>query len=121
MKPHTGLAIACTVLATACGTPGPNQNLELARTHYNDAASSPQVVQAAPIELTQARESLASADSAWKHGAAQAEVDHLAYMANQRALIAIERGRLAEAEKIIKNAGNERNQAVLEARNRGLQ
>lgn len=118
MKRRWMLALA--LLATGCATPGPNPSLESARSAVQSAASTPQVAQSAAVELAQAQESLHRAEAAWQGRADPAEVDHLAYLARQQALIATERGKLAEAQQTIANSEAERNRVLLEQRNRQL-
>lgn len=121
MKTRT-LAALAALLAAACGSvpTGPNPALEAARAAYRAASADPQVLRSAQVELAQAEDNLRRADTAWQKGADPAVVDHLAYLAKQQALIAGERGRLAQARQTIETASAERNRVLLENRNLAL-
>lgn len=122
MKIPMTLAAAGTLLMAGCSTVPTGQNLalETARAHYLAAAEDPMVLRAAPVELSRARENLERAEAAWQEGDDVAQVNHLAYLAGSQALIANERGRLARAEQVIETASAERNQVLLENRDRLL-
>lgn len=115
-------AIAGTAVAAGCSTvpSQPNQALLDARETYRTAAADAHAVRTAPDELANARSNLQLAESAWQKGAAPATVEHLAYLANQQALIALERGKLALAEQTIETASAERNEALLDSQRRQL-
>jgi len=85
---------ACAAIAlgvAACAfVPAANPRLDEARQAYRAAASDPDVVRLAPRELAAAREALDLAVRASDTLQDPAEVDHLAYLARQRAAISRE-------------------------------
>lgn len=100
-----------------CSTaPKQHSVLEAARSQYSIAQSDPAVSKHAAVELQQAGHALDSAESAWKKKADEDLVDHLAYLAKQRALIAQDTGKLKTAELAIASAGTRRDAVRLEAR-----
>jgi outer membrane protein OmpA-like peptidoglycan-associated protein len=106
-------------VAAACSTlPPGNPALDDARATYESARSDARVVQLAPAELDRAGQAMGLAESAWRDRARPSEVDHLAYLARQQSLTAIEvaRGRANQAS--IDAASAERDRLRLEARTR---
>lgn len=104
-----------TLIFAACGTT-PNAALESARLQVKEANSNPLIVQHAPLELKEADQALQSADSAWKDDKDEEVVEHLAFLAKQKTLIASERARQKAAEKSIADASTERDRIRLQAR-----
>ncbi|MGH6900066.1 MAG: OmpA family protein [Geminicoccaceae bacterium] len=98
----------------------PSESLQQARAAVAEVRSDQEVVAGAPDQLQDAERALDRAESAFRGGADQDEVDHLAYLAEQRASIAgtvaTERVALAEIEEL----GEERETLVLDARNRQI-
>jgi outer membrane protein OmpA-like peptidoglycan-associated protein len=90
--------------------------LEQARSDYRSAAANPQARDLAGGELKQAADALAKADEAWARKDAKPEVDHLAYLAKQRAAIAEETARQKGAELAVANGNAARDRARLAAR-----
>jgi outer membrane protein OmpA-like peptidoglycan-associated protein len=110
-------------LATALGgcamTPQANHSLDRARQAYSQAQAHPDVQARAPVELQVAQRQLAEAERLWNTGGADpAAVSHLAYLAEQRANIAMQTAQMRRAEAAVATAGNERNRVLLEARTR---
>lgn len=102
---------------SACSTvPEQHAVLESARSQYMIAQTDPDVSKHAAIELQQARYALDSAENAWSKKEDEALVDHLAYLAQQRALIAQDTGKLRTAEVEMASAGTRRDAVRLEAR-----
>jgi outer membrane protein OmpA-like peptidoglycan-associated protein len=92
--------IAIVGLFAACSSvPAANTALDQARDRYAAAQLDPQVASLAAEELKQAGQSLKVAEQAWTDRDKNATVDHLAYMALQRVVIAEETafGRAAQA------------------------
>jgi outer membrane protein OmpA-like peptidoglycan-associated protein len=102
-------ALAGAVLAAmllGCGTtPEPNSALTQAHASYRALQSDPQVNRLASAELTQAREALSRADTAWTRHETLRTVDHLAYLAQQRIAIARETSNARMSELRAASAG----------------
>lgn len=96
-----------------------NASLDNAAQVVSRAAGDANVTQYAPGELQRAQEALRRAQAAWAEKPDPAETGHLAYLAHQRAAIAIELGAQRAAEQKIKAASAER--AQLQAHARSLQ
>lgn len=122
MKSPLTLALAGAAVAAGCASTPPAQNLALqdARTTYQAVSADGLVQQAAPVELSDAAKNLHLAEAAWQNGADPVAVNHLAYLANQQALIAREKAGLAQAERTIQSASAERSQVLLEAKQQAL-
>jgi OmpA-OmpF porin, OOP family len=114
------VVVGTAALLVACAGRS-SESLEEARGAVGDARASQQVVAYAPEELQEAEAALDRAESAAGGGADQDELDHLAYLAEQRAevaqAIAAERVALAEIEDL----GGERDALLLDARDRHIQ
>lgn len=112
------LALISVAILSACGTASAPQNAALNAAHesYNSARANPQVVSMAALELKEAGDTLTKADDAFSKGQGADTVNHLAYIANQQALIAQETARRKAAELAVTNAGARRTEARLEAR-----
>ena len=97
-----------------------SESLEEARRAVDTARSDQEVLARAPEQLQESERALDRAESAFRGGADQDQIDHLAYVAEQRAAvaeaIADERVALAEIEEL----GGERDAAVLDARDRQI-
>ena len=107
--------LAMSVALAACSTP-PNANLENARTNYSALQANPQATKVAALETKDASEWLDKADKAYRDKEDQKKVDQLAYLTNQRVEVAKDTIVLRESEAKLKNAGDERARALLEAR-----
>ena len=108
--------VSAAVLAACATTPEPNAMLEQARNEYRVAAADPRAQELAGGELKQASDALAQADQAWARRDPRAQVDHLAYIAKQRAAIAEETARQKGAEMAVANANAQRDRMRLAAR-----
>lgn len=95
-------------------------SLEEARRAVIAARADQEVVAQAPAPLAEAEQTLERAEGAFRNGADQDEVDHLAYLAEQQAgiaqALADERAALAETERL----GEQRDALLLEAREREI-
>lgn len=110
------------LLAAGCAmTPAATPGLESARLSYAQAAGHPEVPLRAPVELQVAERSLAQAERLWRDGADPALVAHHAYLADQRARIAMASADYRKAEALVATSGEQRNRVLLEARTRELQ
>jgi OmpA-OmpF porin, OOP family len=113
------LVIASAALLGACAGRS-SASLEEARSAVAAARADPEVMAQAPEPLAEAEQALDRAESAFRGGADQDELNHLAYVAEQRAgiaqALAEERVALAEMEQL--NA--ERDDLLIEARERQI-
>jgi OmpA-OmpF porin, OOP family len=82
--------IACllAVLVVGCAVPAAHPALDRAHAVVERARSAPRVRALAPAELDLAELALDQADAAARAGAPRAQVEHLAYVASQRAALA---------------------------------
>jgi outer membrane protein OmpA-like peptidoglycan-associated protein len=119
MKYLTQLSFGVIALAalSACTTPSSDPTpLALARSEYLAARNNPQTVAMAANELQTADIALQRAERAEASMEPAATVDHLAYLARQRATIAQEVGRQKTAERRVSEANTMRDRMQLEAR-----
>jgi len=112
----SGLTMAAVVLSGCAPKITSNAALEEARATYQAVQSNPAVVRNAPLELKKAKAALDMADQALQQQSTIAEIEHLAYLAQQRSAIAQETGNQKMAEAAIAQASAERNKVLLEAR-----
>lgn len=117
-RPTVVLAVMASAVLAACAAPMPNANLEAARSTYNSAAADPVIVRSAQRELAQAQEELQRGDAAFKDKKDASTVDHYAYLAQQRAQVAVEAGRIARADRAASEAQTQRDRIVLASRTR---
>ncbi|WP_300658620.1 OmpA family protein [Hydrogenophaga sp.] len=119
MKPIHRFALSLTALAIVAGcstTPPTNVSLEQAREDFRTVQADPRAQNQAPAELRQASDALNAANAAMNSGADVAQVNHLAYVASQRASIVRETVNFKTAELSVANAGAARTSAQLQAR-----
>ena len=113
------LVISSAALLAACAGPS-SASLDRARQAVAAARADQEVVAQAPEELAEAEQALDQAESAFRDRADQDEVDHLAYLAEQRAgtaqALADERVALAEIDRL----GEERDDLLVESRDRQI-
>jgi Domain of unknown function (DUF4398) len=85
--PSCSALLACllALAVAACAGPGAHPALDDAHAALERARSAPRVRALAAAELDLAETALAQAEAAARAGAARAEVQHLAYIASQRA------------------------------------
>jgi len=110
------MAIVALAVLAGCAAPAPNARLEQARSDYATVQASPQASTLASSELKQASDALIKADAAWTRGDKPADVDNLAYLAQQRITIAKEAARLKSAEQAVVAASAGRDKLRLDAR-----
>jgi outer membrane protein OmpA-like peptidoglycan-associated protein len=126
MKKYTSLPTlrlamlpALTAALMACATSAPtNPALTEAQAVYQKAAADADVARSAPLELRASQNALNQAEAALKAGEDSVTVDHLAYLARQRATTALRTGEIARAEREVTEAGRERERMLLAARTR---
>ena len=113
------VVIGAAALLAACAGRS-SASLEEARNAVAAARADQEVVAQAPESLSEAEQALDRAESAFGAGADQDEVDHLAYVAEQRAgiaqALAEERVALADLEQL----GEEHEALLIEAREREI-
>ncbi len=115
--PVTLIALAALAMLAGCDTaPRKSASLDDAHSSYRIAADTPQTMQLAPAEMKQASDALSLADAASARRASPEEIDHLAYLANQRVLIAQEASKQKGAEAAVANASAARDKMRLAAR-----
>jgi len=110
-------ALAVAVIA-ACASNAPNASLESARVVVNQTAGNPEVVRRAPLELKAARDTIDRADGVWRSDRDEGEVNHLAYLATQRAEVARNLARSRQVDEDVKDANSAGDKLRLEARTR---
>lgn len=110
------LLVIGAALVGCSSVPEQHAVLEEARSIYSAAQSDPDVTKHAAVELQQAGRTLESAENAWSKKEDAESVDHLAYLAKQRALIAQDTGKLRTAEMAVASAGTRRDAVRLELR-----
>lgn len=111
----TLLVIGATLVGCS-SVPERHAVLEEARGNYSAAQSDPDVTKNAAVELQQAGQALERAENAWSKQEDADLVDHLAYLAKQRALIAQDTGKLRSAELAVASAGTRRDAVRLQVR-----
>lgn len=116
-NPRFPLSLIAIAMISGCVTvPPENNSLNEARSSYNSARNSPQVMQLAPLELKEAGDTLNMADAAASSREDVATVNQLAYLAKQKVAIAQETARRKAAELEVANASAKRNEVRLELR-----
>lgn len=108
------LSVALGGLVVACATVKP-ANLKNAEVAVEQAQSIPEINQYAPVKRDEAKEALQRAQVAWKKGESEEEVEHLAYLAQQRAAIAEATAAQKGAQAQIKTLNQERQQILMKA------
>ena len=107
--------LALSVGLAACSHQ-PNVNLENAKTNFSALQTNPEATKVAALETKDASEWLDKAQKAYLDKDDESTVDQLAYLTNQRVEVAKQTIALRTAENQIKNAGSDRAQALLDAR-----
>ena len=111
-------ALIAAGLLGACASHAPLPALEQARSTVERTGTDPVVGQYAQIELKDARDTLARADHVWSNERDESEVNHLAYLAQQRAEIASNTARTRQMDAQIQQSGSEADRLRLQARTR---
>lgn len=110
------LATLAAALAACGSVPNRNSSLDQARSSYAAAQANPQINALAADELKSAAEALRVADNANKDDSPTGTVDHLAYLAAQRVVIAEETASSRAAQAITAGAAAERDKMRLAMR-----
>jgi outer membrane protein OmpA-like peptidoglycan-associated protein len=119
MKTIHRFALSLVTLAVVAGcstTPVSNVRLDQAREDFRTVQGDPRSQSQAPAELRQAADALNAANTAQNNREDLAQVNHLAYVASQRAAIVRETVNFKTAELSVANAGAARTSAQLQAR-----
>lgn len=110
-------ALPIFILMIGCaGSPANNPLLNDAREDYEEAHSDESIVRLAPVELKEAEEALAKSTTLWEAKADKTEVDHYAYLAAKKTLIARETALLNAAQQEISSGETERQRVMLDVR-----
>ena len=113
------MVVGYALALAGCNTmPGRDAQLEGARAAHDAARDNPAVRTLAPVEYRRAHDEYRRAEAAWEDHDRRETVDHLAYLAQRRAEIALETANLRASEAVIANAKGERDRMELEARTR---
>ena len=112
------LAVLAATVISACASNAPNASLESARAVVSQTADNPEVVRRAPLELKAARDTIDKADSVWRNDRDEGEVNHLSYLAKQRAEVARNLARSRQVDEDVKDANSAGDKLRLEARTR---
>ena len=118
IKGILSLIFAALIVSACGGSPAANTMLTRAQDVFRTAENDPVVVSNAPVALQEAEEALRETERLWQEKAKKEEVDHHAYVALQRVLIAQETAKLNKAEKDVERAEVERKEVLLEVRTR---
>lgn len=117
MKTRIFVLATLAAALTACSSvPDRNSSLDRARSNYAAAEANPQIKALAADELQSAAEALRIAEQANKDGNPVGTIDHLAYMAAQRVVIAEETASSRAAQAITAGAAAERDKMRLAMR-----
>jgi outer membrane protein OmpA-like peptidoglycan-associated protein len=109
-------AAAMLMLLPACSSH--NRALEQARTDFLRARQNPEIASHAPVALHEAGQSLRRAEQTWEETGDEREVEHLAYVAEQRTRIARQTAEQRIAEIEAAQLAEEREKVLLDARRR---
>ncbi len=112
------MALLVAGAISACASTAPNPAIENARAVVTQTAAIPEVNRRAPLEIKVARDSIDRADASWKNDHDEAEANHLAYLATQRAEIARYLARSRQVDEDVKDANSASDKLRLEARTR---
>ncbi|MCK9469901.1 MAG: OmpA family protein, partial [Porticoccaceae bacterium] len=120
-KPIAVITLIATSLVLAACSSQPNQRLEEARESFNQLQNNPKALELAPLETKDAEAALKRADKAASGSSDTSEVNHLAYLVNQRVALANHTIALKDAEQQFRQVSNERAQVRLSARDAQIQ
>lgn len=104
------------VMIGCAGPPANNPLLNDARANYEAAHNDESIVRLAPVALKEAEEALAISTKLWKAKADKTEVNHYAFLAEKKILIARETALLNAAQQEISDGETERQQVMLDVR-----
>jgi outer membrane protein OmpA-like peptidoglycan-associated protein len=101
--------------------PQRNSDLDDAHRNYEQATANSDATRYAQAELVRAREALERADKAWSDNRDTQETGHLAYLARQRAQVALNMGAQRAADARVETASAERERLRADVRTREAQ
>jgi len=113
--------LATTLLQGCASTPMQNAQLDQARNDYASAGNDQRIVQVAPEQLRQASADISQASVLQKNGASQEDVDHYAHLAIVQVTTARQLAAADASQAYVKQAGDRRNQMMLQASQRQTQ
>ncbi|MBK8817273.1 MAG: OmpA family protein [Methylococcaceae bacterium] len=118
MQKYQNISLVIVAIAIFSGCSSVTQNPSLAEAHslYNSARTEPDISNQAALELKEAGDTLTKADNAFNDSESVENVNHLAYLAKQKIIVAQETAKRKTAELAVTNAGAARNEVRLEAR-----
>jgi OOP family OmpA-OmpF porin len=103
------------IVGTAGCAAGPNPTIERLRAAYDQARQDPDVSTHASVALREAGTTLNRAEQVWQEDRDSEEIEHLAYLAEQKIAIARARAEQKLAETEIEKLGGNREQILLGA------
>jgi outer membrane protein OmpA-like peptidoglycan-associated protein len=112
------IGTALIVGAAGCTTMGESPALNQARFTYMQAQQNPQIATNAPVALREAEQAVQQAEKAWKDDGDEAEVQHLAYVAERKVNVAQATAEQKVAEAEVQRLGEERDRVLLDSRSR---
>lgn len=113
---RTAIAAFTLALGACASTPTTPESLTQAREAFQGARADPHVTRFAPIELNSAGVALDRVEQLWTGGNDAQNIDHLAYLARQQALIAAETAAARAARAEIEQADLERKSVIAQSR-----
>lgn len=108
--------ITMVVLSACASAPQANDQLEQARQAYLAVRQDPRAQRYAGDDLQRATDALGRAQSAWHDNASEAQVNHLSYLAAQRAAIVRANLDARSAQDTVQSAEARRRRVQLDAR-----
>src|SRR6201995_3580856 len=118
MKKLLIVGAIAAALAACASPPQRSEQVEQARAEINTLSQDPLAQQAAGSDLDAARKSMQQAEMALQQKQPPAVVDHYAYLAKRHAEAGEARAAEAHSRQEVARANDERNQIVMQARNR---
>lgn len=113
----TLIATATVMALAACQTtPQPNPDLAAAQRSLDQARNNPYVVRSGAVELQNAQQAMTRAETGWVADRDVDQTRHLAYLARQRAEIAMAVGMQAQSDERVQQFTAEREKVRLQAR-----
>lgn len=113
-------AVALAFLGACASAPKMSPRLEQARSVYQNASTNQTIVNNAPDDLALAKRALANAEAAQANSKMRGDVDHYAYLTEQRVAAAKLVSEASENEKRIAESQRLRDRLVIDARTRQL-
>jgi outer membrane protein OmpA-like peptidoglycan-associated protein len=95
--------------------------LERARAAYTEAQRDPNIATHAPVALHEAEAALRRAERAWEEDGDEREVEHLAYLTEQKVAIARAQAQQKMADAEVQRLGEQREQVIITARTREVE